>query len=479
MNGIDGRDGRNGTNGFDGKDGEQGISGFSGYSGKEGPMPETEDMVDEVIKELKKKQYLEPKDIKGMPINMNDMRWHGSGGGSSGGSGESGASGTSGYSGAEGTSGFSGYSGEGSSGESGTSGYSGYSGATGGGSSSLNVIDITSDYYVTPTDDVINVNAVSGNIKVYLLPLADAPIKPLRTRRTDDTGNTVTVAAFSTPSTQTFSAVGTFDAEVLIVGGGAGGGAQAPGVDGGGAGAGGVLNGTLSLSTGDYSLTVGNGGVGGIASSGDGQNGGDSVFDIYTAFGGGKGGGANNGGGNLDGGSGGGTGGNVGNTGLTTQTSQGPLTGYGNNGGGPTSPNPAFGGSGGGATAPGDSGNPNLTGGAGFDSSITGTLITYATGGGENTQQHTGVDGLGEGGSGGYTDNGFNGGSGTVIIRYLTADGAGSTGGDITTDGDYTIHTFASIPGITETINGETTQPLEQYDAMELIPDNEIMWGIY
>lgn len=35
--------------------------------------------VDSVIKELKKKQYLEPKDIKGMPINMNDMRWHGGG----------------------------------------------------------------------------------------------------------------------------------------------------------------------------------------------------------------------------------------------------------------------------------------------------------------------------------------------------------------------------------------------------------------
>lgn len=35
--------------------------------------------VEDVIKELKKKQYLEPRDIKGMPINMNDMRWHGSG----------------------------------------------------------------------------------------------------------------------------------------------------------------------------------------------------------------------------------------------------------------------------------------------------------------------------------------------------------------------------------------------------------------
>ncbi len=35
--------------------------------------------VEDVIKELQKKQYLEPKNIKGMPINFNDMRWHGSG----------------------------------------------------------------------------------------------------------------------------------------------------------------------------------------------------------------------------------------------------------------------------------------------------------------------------------------------------------------------------------------------------------------
>lgn len=35
--------------------------------------------VADVIKELKKNQHLEPKNIKGLPINMNDMRWHGGG----------------------------------------------------------------------------------------------------------------------------------------------------------------------------------------------------------------------------------------------------------------------------------------------------------------------------------------------------------------------------------------------------------------
>jgi hypothetical protein len=38
------------------------------------------------------------------------------------------------------------------------------------------------------------------------------------------------------------------------------------------------------------------------------------------------------------------------------------------------------------------------------------------------------------------------GGSGVVIVRYLTADLAGRTvtGGTITTSGSYTIHTFNS-----------------------------------
>ncbi len=42
-------------------------------------MLEPEELVELVVKELKKKQRLEPKDIKGMPINMNDQRWHGGG----------------------------------------------------------------------------------------------------------------------------------------------------------------------------------------------------------------------------------------------------------------------------------------------------------------------------------------------------------------------------------------------------------------
>jgi len=36
--------------------------------------------MEKIIEELKKGQHLEPKNIKGLPINMADMRWHGGGG---------------------------------------------------------------------------------------------------------------------------------------------------------------------------------------------------------------------------------------------------------------------------------------------------------------------------------------------------------------------------------------------------------------
>ena len=75
QDGQDGKDGIDGKNGRDGRDGQRGLNGKDGQDGKDGENPNITD----IIKELKKKQYLEPKDIKGMPINMSDMRWHGGG----------------------------------------------------------------------------------------------------------------------------------------------------------------------------------------------------------------------------------------------------------------------------------------------------------------------------------------------------------------------------------------------------------------
>ena len=64
---------------------------------------------------------------------------------------------------------------------------------------------------------------------------------------------------------------------------------------------------------------------------------------------------------------------------------------------------------------------------AGLANSITGSSVTYAKGGdcqGTGGSQPVGTDGLGEGGTGGYSGSGNptgrDGGNGIVIVRYIT-----------------------------------------------------------
>ena len=93
------------------------------------------------------------------------------------------------------------------------------------------------------------------------------------------------------------------------------------------------------------------------------------------------------------------------------------------------------GGGGGSTQGGGTSGSGGLGGGGaagnGASGNYTGTSGTANTGGG---------------GGAGNTASGGNGGSGVVIVRYLTADASGWTisGGTSTTSGSYTIHTFTS-----------------------------------
>ena len=261
--------------------------------------------------------------------------------------------------------------------------------------------------------------------------------------------------------------------DVLVVGGGGQGGASY----GGGGGAGGVVIDTgREVGAGEYPVVIGAGGSG---SSKAGNNGDNSTFDDITAVGGGGGGWGNNEVG-KNGGSGGGGGGYAFTSGGTgTQADSGGGTGYGENGGtGRSNPDRESGG-GGGASAVGANGGVNVSGngGAGVASSISGASVTYAGGGGGGADgdagdsagsggaggggngSSTGVGSAGtanSGGGGGGGDFGFAGGaggSGIVIIRYLTTDFGDCTGGTITTDGDYTIHTFTSsgtfsVPGI-------------------------------
>lgn len=99
INGIDGRDGKDGIDGKDGKKGDIGTKGKDGIDGKDGSPDTPKDIakklntleeiiepsvikgyltIDKIIKEIKS-QKLEMRDIKNMPLNMNDMRWHGGG----------------------------------------------------------------------------------------------------------------------------------------------------------------------------------------------------------------------------------------------------------------------------------------------------------------------------------------------------------------------------------------------------------------
>jgi hypothetical protein len=244
----------------------------------------------------------------------------------------------------------------------------------------------------------------------------------------------------------------------------------------------------LSKST-NYTVTVGTGGTGGPNNETRGSDGTNSVFSTITSIGGG--GGGSDGPTTLsctgrDGGSGGGKGNNGPATGGIA------TSGQGFNGG--TSNTSGTGAGGGGASA---AGSPNAAGpadggagGNGRATSITGSSVTYAGGGGGGgrrdgggTRQIGGAGGTGGGGNGGSSDQspglinaqngstnlggggggagygasnyggvGGTGGSGVVILRWLTSAatitvGAGLTADSTGTDGSYSYKRFTAGSG--------------------------------
>jgi hypothetical protein len=219
--------------------------------------------------------------------------------------------------------------------------------------------------------------------------------------------------------TGTFQAFQNLNLEYLIVAGGGGGG-QVPGdtypYEGGG-GAGGVLSGSISIDPGSHVVEVGSGGVVRL-------NGNNSSFISFTTFGGGYGG-QGNPSGNYRRGGDGGSGGGGANASPWTGPAQGGngVAGQGSSGGSGWIGGSAAGNGGGGAGGPGQvtpSGNAAAAGGIGISSQISGTSVTYGTGGyavnsGGLGGTRNGNAFTGEGGS-----SLANGGSGIVIIRYLT-----------------------------------------------------------
>ncbi|MDP6119530.1 MAG: prepilin-type N-terminal cleavage/methylation domain-containing protein [Candidatus Pacebacteria bacterium] len=260
-------------------------------------------------------------------------------------------------------------------------------------------------------------------------------------------------------STDTFTPNGSGNVEVLVIGGGGSGGNSggSNSTTAGGGGAGGfVEKASHAVTAQAYTVYVGAGGPIGTGAYSD-RNGGNSSFDGITAIGGGGGMEGNAG---RDGGSGGASSYNVSGGGTGTQGNSNGGTGYGNNGGemyNSVSPNIKANGGGGGAGAVGGNGSSSSSGdgGIGRQSSITGSAVYYAGGGGGGGvswgSTSAGSGGNGGGGAGGSSgspqgSNGTHdtggggggsanynppsdhsdGGSGIVIIRYVTATGVNS-----------------------------------------------------
>ena len=264
---------------------------------------------------------------------------------------------------------------------------------------------------------------------------------------------------------------------LVVAGGGAGGRYVAGGGGAGGlrstvtaTGGGGTLETALPIPVNtNYTVTVGAGAAN--SPGGQGGTGSNSVFSTITADGGG-GGGFGNGGTNTAGNPGGSGGGgyasnnNAGGAGTANQGFAGAAGIAAGN----------YGGGGGGA---GEAGNTDgqSHGGDGVAVSITGSSVTYAGGGGGGRDQSTtapggdggggnggnnistmatagtaNTGGGGGGGAGASDYEGDNGGSGVVILRWLTSSasitvGAGLTADSTGTDGSYSYKRFTAGSG--------------------------------
>jgi hypothetical protein len=276
------------------------------------------------------------------------------------------------------------------------------------------------------------------------------------------TGGTLT--SDSTYYYRTFTTNGTLlisdkalTCDILMIGGAAAGGAHL----GGGGGAGGIIHyNSKSLSTGSYSIAIGNGGTGsqdaGDSTNGQGR---DTTFTgLESALGGGRGG--VSGGNGFSGGSGGGAAGTNGGAptaGSATQSSGTGYTGYGNSGGLGSSGNEASEGGGGGGS--GSIGNNATTSNAGTGGDGTNVFSSWlsaissimptawqnatsagriAAGGGGGADQRAGGSaasgGVGGGGNG-VKGNGTTGGAGVTNTGSGGGGGSGGAGGALTFGG--------------------------------------------
>jgi len=242
------------------------------------------------------------------------------------------------------------------------------------------------------------------------------------------------------PFSGTFTPTSALTADILVIAGGGGAGY----FYGGGGGAGGVRQlSSQSLTTTNYTATIGNGGAGAGNSSTKGTSGTNSSFSgsgftTITASGGG-GGGSNSNNAGLSGGSGGG-GSNTGAAGSGNSGGYSPVEGYAGHSFGASNKSGGGGGAGGaanGSTGRGDGANGTSAYSSWGSATNTGHNVIgtyYYAGGGSGAPGDTSLGGYGGGGGaggmmfpsyngapntggGGGSDAG-SGGSGLIIIRY-------------------------------------------------------------
>lgn len=279
--------------------------------------------------------------------------------------------------------------------------------------------------------------------------------------------------------------------KLLVVGGGGQGGGQ----EGGGGGAGEHhYDAAYPVTQQPYAVTIGAGGTG-YSNGKAGADGGSSSFGSVTAIGGGGGGGASYGNAYLNGRTGGSGGGASGGADAQAATGGTGTAGYngGSTPGGPPNYGAGGGGGSGGAGADGTSSNAG-NGGPGTVNSITGSAVTRAAGGG-GARYVNGSNGSGGGGGagnagnpptdalsntgsggGGFSNDGASptagkGGSGIVIVSYVTADFGACTGGTITTNGENTVHTFTEDGTFTVLFVPTPTPTLTQTPAITPTPE--------
>ena len=352
--------------------------------------------------------------------------------------------------------------------------------------------------WTSATPSVATINSSTG-----LVTAVAAGTSLITYTYTDSNGCVKAVTTTMTITSFTLGAIGGIgmtSVSALLVAGGGGGGMD---IGGGGGGGGVIYNSSITIPTGTTSMNVvvGAGGAGAPAGGTNGQpsahqftipayNGGNTSFAGFTAIGGGSGGssvwtytpGASGGSGGSGGGASGynstnGAGAGAGTSGQGYSGGNAGGSHYAGGGGGaggagtsgPSIPNGGPGiqysaispyywaGGGGGASYSTTGGNGGIGGGGGGAVGTTtggGSAINSGSpGGGGVTNAQTnmpgGNAGANTGGGGGagshynINNKGGDGGSGIVIIKYAGPQSA--TGGEVTSSGGYTYHTYKTV----------------------------------